>query len=494
MGRNALSIRAHGLGRSLLRPMTLSLLMLASGPGAAPQSANPPEIQAHETTPKFRIRAERNLVIVRVVVRDTKGRTVGDRHKEDFRLLDDGKPQEITGFGFETANPKTTATEARSTPAATTGAATPPLPPPASAAPQRFVALFFDDLHIEIEGIGRTRDAAWRYLSAGVRPQDRVAILTSSGEYQLDFTNDRAKLHETLFRLAPRSRTSEPARCPDISEYQAYLINQRRDLEAKEIAYAEATQCDCGISILSTDDPDMMGVPPDNNKSDSSVSCAYSAELRALHEAASIWLAASIQSKNSLERIRGAVARLAAMPGQRSLVLVSSGFLTETHEDEMDAIINRALHQGVVINALDAAGLYTYLPHPLLTPNRLDLGAHKTLLGHMALTDAHDVLATLTAGTGGVFFHNSNDFDDGFRQVAAVPEVCYVLSFSPQNVKLNGKLHSLKVTLNTRGPFTVQARRGYFASENALAEQCQAQMNSSKWSSLLRSAMSCRRK
>ncbi|MGD0323203.1 MAG: hypothetical protein ABSD45_05645 [Terriglobia bacterium] len=52
MGRNALSIRARGLGRNLLRPMALSLLMLATGPGAAPQSANPPEIQGHETTPK----------------------------------------------------------------------------------------------------------------------------------------------------------------------------------------------------------------------------------------------------------------------------------------------------------------------------------------------------------------------------------------------------------------------------------------------------------
>jgi hypothetical protein len=46
-----------------------------------------------------------------------------------------------------------------------------------------------------------------------------------------------------------------------------------------------------------------------------------------------------------------------------------------------------------------------------------------------------------------------------------------VLTFSPQNVKLNGKFHSLKVTLNTREPFTVQARRGYFASESTLAEQ-----------------------
>jgi hypothetical protein len=32
--------------------VALSFLLLASGPGAAPQSANPPEIQAHETTPK----------------------------------------------------------------------------------------------------------------------------------------------------------------------------------------------------------------------------------------------------------------------------------------------------------------------------------------------------------------------------------------------------------------------------------------------------------
>jgi VWFA-related protein len=439
--------------------------MLASGPGAAPQSANPPEVQGQETTPKFRIRAERNLVIVRVVVRDAKERTVGDLHQEDFRLFDDGKPQEITGFTVEAANPKTAATEARSTPAA------PTLPPPATAAPQRFVALFFDDLHIEVEGIGRTRNAAWRYLSTAVRPQDRVAILTSSGEYQLDFTDDRAKLHETLFRLAPRSRTSEPGRCPDISEYQAYLIDQRRYRDAREIAYAEATQCDCGYSSTNVDDPAIIKVSPRGGSPGSSDPCAYGAELRALNEAASIWLAATIQSENSLQRIRGAVARLAAMPGQRSLVLVSAGFLTETHEGEMDAIINRALHQGVVISALDAVGLYAYLPHRLMIPGRPDLDARKTILEHMASTDARDVLATLTAGTGGVFFQNSNDFDDGFRQVAAVPEVSYVLSFSPQNVKLNGKFHSLKVTLNTHEPFTVQARRGYFASETALAEQ-----------------------
>ena len=86
-----------------------------------------------------------------------------------------------------------------------------------------------------------------------------------------------------------------------------------------------------------------------------------------------------------------------------------------------------------------------------------------------------DVLANLSAGTGGVFFHNSNDFDDGFRQAAAIPEVYYVLTFSPPNIKLDGKFHSLKVTLNTRRPLTVLARRGYFASAAALAGQASSQ-------------------
>jgi VWFA-related protein len=445
--------------------------MLASGPGATPQSANPPEVQVHATTPKFRIRAERNVVLVRVVVRDAKQRTVGDLHKEDFQLFDDGKPQEVTAFSVETASPKSATTEVRSSPAASTDTATPILLPSVTAAPQRFVALFFDDLHIEGKGIGRTRDAAWRYVSTGVQPQERVAIFTSSGEPQLDFTDDQAKLHETLSCLAPRSRTSAPGLCPDISEYQAYLIDQVHARDATEIAYAEATQCLCCLPGDSLADSPPTTGSPHNGQAIIGGHCEYDAQRRASAEAAEIWSTAKIQSGNSLQRINDAVARLAAMPGQRSLVLVSSGFLAQTHEDDVDAIVNRASRQGVVINALDAAGSYAPVPHRLMTPTRPDLGAQKTQLDQMALTDARDVLATLSAGTGGVLFHDSNDFDQGFRSVAGVPEVTYALSFSPQDVKLNGKFHSLKVTLNTHEPFTVQARRGYFASETTLAEQ-----------------------
>jgi hypothetical protein len=113
--------------------------------------------------------------------------------------------------------------------------------------------------------------------------------------------------------------------------------------------------------------------------------------------------------------------RLAAMPGQRSMVLVSPGFLTVTHHNQVDALVNRALQQNIVINAIDAAGLYTRISHSWLAGSRLDLDAKKTGIQNEKLKVARDVLAGLSAGTGGVYFQNSSDFNEGFREAAQAP-------------------------------------------------------------------------
>jgi hypothetical protein len=74
-----------------------------------------------------------------------------------------------------------------------------------------------------------------------------------------------------------------------------------------------------------------------------------------------------------------------------------------------------------------------------------------------------DLLASLADGTGGVFFHNNNDFDEGLRRVAEAPEYSYTLGFSPQNLKLDGSFHTLRVALKNSQKLTLQARRGYYA-------------------------------
>jgi VWFA-related protein len=384
------------------------------------------------------------VVVVRVVVRDSKGRAVGNLRKDDFTLLDNGKPQIISGFSLEQASATPAAPPAPARKEVT--AARVPQAPAAPAAPQRFVALYFDDLHMAIPDVGWSRAAADRYLASALRPQERVAIYTSSGIGELEFTDDRARLHQALFRLRPRSKTLPATTdCPQIGEYEAYIITQveggiPRDENWTAIANAEADSCGLGNTVGPVD-----------------------------IEARRIWELADLQSTNALDKLDQVVRRLAAMPGQRNLVLVSSGFLAITHQPELEKIIDRALRSSVVINALDAQGLYTYTPHagagsPFVSiPMRPDLDAKKSVMEREGLTMAREVLGTLAAATGGTFFTNSNDLDEGFRTVGALPESYYVLTFSPQDLKADGKFHTLKVHVNSREPLTVQARRGYLA-------------------------------
>jgi VWFA-related protein len=77
------------------------------------------------------------------------------------------------------------------------------------------------------------------------------------------------------------------------------------------------------------------------------------------------------------------------------------------------------------------------------------------------------VMADLAAGTGGFFFQNNNDLNRGFHLTAALRETAYVLGFTPSSRQLDGRFHTLKVTLAAQGKFTVQARRGYFAEESS---------------------------
>ena len=47
--------------------------------------------------------------------------------------------------------------------------------------------------------------------------------------------------------------------------------------------------------------------------------------------------------------------------------------------------------------------------------------------------------------------------------MVAAPPVSYVLGFAPQNLKLDGSYHTLKVSLTGKQKFAVQSRKGYYA-------------------------------
>jgi len=183
----------------------------------------------------------------------------------------------------------------------------------------------------------------------------------------------------------------------------------------------------------------------------------------------------------ALRSLQQVVRHVASFPGQRSIVLVSPGFLTRGFEVELDEIVDRAIRSNVMMNALDAKGLYAPLPggddlskSPIFVPTRPDLTGRKEQLRIDRITEVSETLSHLAVDTGGVFFKNSNDLDEGFRRTGALPEVYYVLSFSPSDLKQDGKFHALRVKLAQPAGLSLQSRRGYFAPSKSADPASQA--------------------
>jgi VWFA-related protein len=436
----------------------------------APTAASQPEskqtsaeIATRDEPTTFKVNVK--LVVVRAVVRDSKGNAVGSLHQEDFQVFDKGKPQVIAHFEVE--QPGTLAARALQKSVENSGD-TPTGHQTSDTVPERFVAYMFDDVHLEFGDLAHVREAAERHF-AMLRPTDRAAIFTTSGLTALDFTDDHAKLHDTLLHLQPHSIASSFGHdCPEISLYQADLIINKGDQDAKTIAYNEAQQCGA-ISAGGTPLGNATGL------------------VDAL--AQGVLTAGEHESRISLGTLKGLVQVISRMPGQRTIVLVSPGFLTPELEYEYNDVIDRAVRSQIVINTLDARGLFVIIPYGDAShqPPARDMEAvnvpvtganvppvSKTLLETAAANANDDLLAALSDGTGGIFFHNNNDFDEGFRRVAETPEYSYVLGFVPQNLKPDGSFHSLKVTLKNQQKLTLQARRGYYAPKNLASPEEQA--------------------
>ena len=421
----------------------------ASSPATpAPQSEskqNSEELASHDEPATFKVNVK--LVVVRAVVRDSQGRAIGNLRREDFQVFDRGKPQVITQFEVE--QPEALAAKARQESVESSGDAlapdTSPNPPTLAPVPERFVAYLFDDVHLQFGDLARVREAAERNF-ATLRPTDRAAIFSTSGQTTLDFTDDRTQLHATLLRLQPRPIARGLGQeCPDISYYQADQIINKNDVQATEVGIQDVYACDPGL--------------PPQNAAAVAAALVQGASARALS-------AGDHETRIALGLLSDVVRNVSRKPGQRSVVLISPGFIAPQLESEYNEIIDRALRSQVTVNALDARGLYVPSSFGDPTQERPPSSGGKVLIETAAAFAQADLLAALADGTGGVFFHNSNDLDEGFRRVADTPEYSYVLAFVPQNLKLDGSFHSLKVSLKSPQKLSLQARRGYYAPKS----------------------------
>ncbi len=425
--------------------------------GQAPvtPAPNAPEMSTRDAPATFSTKV--NLVMVPVVVRDSKGKAVGTLQKEDFQLFDKGKPQVISKFSVEKAGEAAIRAEVATDDAAslenaagTTGASKPP-----SAIAQRFVVYLFDDVHTSAGDLIQVRQAADRHLTETLDATTRAAIFTTSGQGNLDFTDDLAKLHEALSKLMSRPTMGAPGtECPDLSYYMADLIQNKNDQFAMQAAATE---------VMATCEP-----PPPG---ETAAQAMQNAEVVVQATANHVLSLGDRDARLALTVLVDAIRRLNSAPGDRSLIFASPGVYLpdDLHQEETD-IMDRAIRANVRISSLNARGLYTFIAGGDASTPSTQGGAAvlaaKAQYQRQSSIAEEGLLEELADATGGRYFHNNNDLKGGFAQVAAAPEFVYVLGFSPQNLKLDGSYHALKVKLMSPRGLDLQARRGYYAPKH----------------------------
>jgi VWFA-related protein len=438
-----------------------------AGSASAPSDANPEEMTSREEIPTFKVNVK--LVLVRVVVRDSKGNAVGGLHKEDFQLLDNHKPEVITHFSMEQPGSEVAREQKTSEPAPGVAPADNTKLP---AVPEQYIAYVFDDIHLKFGDLVQARLAADHHF-ASLKPTDRVAIFSTSGQTTLDFTDDRAKLHEALLQLHPRPIGSGTSDCPNMTFYMADLIQNKQDSRAERASIEDALSC----LRLPMNTPQLAQV------------AFQSAEMSVVAEAARQVTLGNQESHIALVVLKDVMRRIMVMPGHRNVVVVSPGFLTPELDLEQDYmnVVDHALHSDVIISTLDARGLYAIAPGGDVSqpgPTNAFASSAESQYEIEAAEAQGDVLSDLAYATGGTWIHNNNDLEDGLKRASTTPEYYYMLGFSPQNLKMDGGFHALKVTLKSPQKLTVLTRRGYYAPKHAAdpAEEAKQQIEEAVFS------------
>src|SRR5713101_6261003 len=389
------------------------LLFQAAAPVIAQQSGQAGGNEA-------RIEVTTELVLVNVVAHDKKGNLVRDLKKGDFTLFEDGKKQEISTFDIENVDELATAGAAEATVSGVAGGALlrsgKQAAPSLDARDRRLILLFFDFSAMDPEQIGRSVEAAKKFVSTKMQPADLMALasLATNMRVDLDFTDDKPKLLAAL---------------------SAYNSGQGQGFENGSTGSAEGAAETS--EAFSADDTDFN---------------TFNADRKLL----------------ALQSLMQALGKL---PQKKSLIYFSNG-ISQSGTDNQSALratTAAAVKANVAIYSLDIRGLQAFPPGG--EAQSASLHGQSAYSGAAVLNDlngnaaSQETLATLSSDTGGKAFFDSNDFSGVFSQVQKDSSAYYVLGFTSNNPLKDGRFRRLKVQVN-RTDLKLDFRAGYYAGRD----------------------------
>ncbi len=181
------------------RAITISSigLVLATALAAAQQPPSPQE-STTPPTPEVTFKVEVNYVEEDVRVVDREGRFVRGLKREDFQVVEDGKPQKVETFGMVDIPNTRPRTPLYLGPDAL------PIEPDVAVNKQvldgRLYLLVLDDYHVAPLRSQNVRNIARRFVREKLGPDDQAAVVVTSGlrRASQDFTQNRRLLIEAI--------------------------------------------------------------------------------------------------------------------------------------------------------------------------------------------------------------------------------------------------------------------------------------------------------
>jgi VWFA-related protein len=423
----------------LMNKRILFFLLAALSLSVLAQQQQTSNKDKNEVTPETTLRTNVHLVVLDVVAMDNHGHPAADLGRDDFVVLEDGKPQQVKQF------------ERRMSSSA------PPSEPSASLAPNEFRnvpaqvpnavnIVLLDMLNTQTQDQGEARRHLVSFLRA--MPKGRQVALYGL-DTRLHLIQNFTGSSDALIAAADQAQLRPSALNPSTTD-QNHEGEFVADIKATGGGFADIVAARMANFIKNTE----------TSKTDLRVGLTLQA----------------------LQQIARSVA---GVPGRKNLIWLSSGFPLNLEEDSepgrgVMSVAARNYHQAVEQTAaiLAQAQIAVY---PVDAQGVLVGGVDVTVGGRgMFDTDrsgsigdvmsaqatqysaVHNSMDLLAKNTGGQAFYNDNDLKGAIGRSMDMGSSYYILAYSPSNTEWNGKLRKIEVKAPGKKVKLVY-RRTYYA-------------------------------
>jgi VWFA-related protein len=396
------------------RMVAITVVLLLAVPAMAQQSAGQQVGGGGDTG--YVLKTESDLVLTNIVVRDAMtGAIVQGLQQSDFTILEDGKPQRIASFDFESVEKAQPLNEATISGLASTILANSAVGSvrPEELRNHRLIVFFFDLTSMQPDDLDRSVSAARDFLKSKMQAADLVSLvsLDTSLKVDQDFTSDR-----------------------ELLSAKVGIYNGTEGSAFAQGANANSNQVE-----------DASGYTPDESE--------YN----------------DINTDRELYALRTIAKALERVNQKKSLLYFSGGLTRDGIENQasLRSAINAAVRANLAIYSVDTRGLQAISPlGDASTGSLRGTGAYNGSAiqsNFNANFASQETLTTLSADTGGKAFLDSNDFAPAFAQVQNDSSAYYVVGYHPTNTAQDGRYRRLLVRVNKPG-LKLEFRQGYYAS------------------------------